>query len=300
MGTMLVSSCSVNDDIEESGNGKVLFTAGIEQLATPDGSPGTKAAGTTWTAGDAIGIYMVDNGATTVVMNTENKQYTTPAGDGNFTPITGSEIYYPQTGKVDFISYYPWKASGTGGIENNLYPINVAVQSSPESIDLLWAKADNSGAGYDKNNGGAVALPFRHQLSKIVLLTKADPSINPAKLDGMTVTITGMNTTGTFNVLTGAFGAPATPADITPQTVTDGGQYEAIILPRKVAAQGDVTVEFALSNNETFVWKPEAGKEFESGKIHEWTITLTRTGVTATGTIKPWDTTGTGGTGEAE
>ncbi len=105
----------------------------------------------------------------------------------------------------------------------------------------------------------------------------------------MTVTINGMNTENTFDLSTGTLGTPATPAAITPRTVTDGKEYDAIILPGKYS-DGAVTVEFTINPNtkpETFTWN--AGDiDFTGGKQYTYEVKLTRTGVQVTGTIAEW------------
>jgi hypothetical protein len=47
-----------------------------------------------------------------------------------------------------------------------------------------------------------------------------------------------------------------------------------------------VTVEFTVGG-ETFTWKVDA-TTFGSGNEYTYAVTLTRTGVNVTGTIKPW------------
>lgn len=298
---MVVSSC-INDDIQTANNQAVRFSSSIGQLESTDEAPGTRASGTEWDGGDAIGVYMVTNKTTTVVMNAENKQYVVEAAGANgaFSPAVGNEIYYPQAGSVNFIAYYPWTA--TSNIVNNLYPVNVATQSDLAAIDLLWATATGTGDnGYDKNNTSPIALEFSHQLTKLILNTTAGAGLSDSDLTGMTITIKGMNTENTFNVKTAEFGTAKTIAPINPKTITNGVQYEAIILEREVENDGDVTVEFKLANSDAdlFVWNVPAGTKFNSGEEHTWNITIKRTGVSVTGTIKPW-TDGAGGSDVAE
>ena len=103
-GAMCFSSCSNDEDVNEVNNGEVRFTAGIghQAVATPAAS---RAADTAWDAGDKIGIFMVKHGETTIAESASNKKFTTATGDGNFTPVTGYEIYYPMDASpVDFIS----------------------------------------------------------------------------------------------------------------------------------------------------------------------------------------------------
>lgn len=292
---VLVSSCSVNDDIgDNNDNGTVRFTAGIAGVATPQNTPETRAAGTVWTGGDAIGIFMVAHGGTTNVL-AANRQYTT-TGSSSFTPASGEEIFYPQTGAVDFIAYYPWKTGYTFGTAIDVEIATVQTATTQPTFDLLWAKADNSGNGYTK--GDAVALTFDHMLARIEMTIVKPSTINPnntgltdADLTGMRVTVKGMSTTNTFDLSAGTLGAtPGPKADITPLTITDAEKYDAIILPGNYAA-GDVTVEFTIkpgtADAETFVWTLPA-TNFAGGNEYPYDVTITRTGVQATGTIRPW------------
>jgi len=285
-------SCTDTDADPINADGAVQFSSSIgigSGSETRQWHLATRATGTTWVADDAVGIYMFTHGTTTVAESAENRKYTVTSDGGTatatFTPAAGEVIYYPQsTATVDFAAYYPWKATGTGGVASDLYPVNVATQTTPANIDLLWATANNSGNGYPRSST-AVPLTFAHKLAKFILKPVAGAGIT--SLSGLSVSIKGMYTTNTFNVKTGMFGTPANVAAITPFTVTDEEQYEAIILPCIVATTGDVTVEFTL-DGEVFAWKVPAETAFNSGEEHTWTVTLSRNAVTATGTIAAW------------
>lgn len=268
-GLVAFTSCSVNDDIQD--NAAVRFTAGIDG-ATAIG-PESRAAGSEWASGDAIGIFMTDGAAAVLAAN---KHYTT-TGASAFTAVTGDELYYPMDGgTVGFIAYYPY-ASGTA-----LGNINVTIgdQTDQPSFDLLYS----SGATGSKASTTPVALTFEHKLAKIVMNCTADASVGTA-LTGMTVTIKGMNTANTFDLSTGTLGTPGTVAAITPRTVADGSEYDAIIMPGSYLADV-ITVEFTVGTD-TFTWNVGA-TSFEGGNEYSYDVTLTRTGVNVTGTITPW------------
>lgn len=284
-GAMVFTSCNVEDEIQE--NTAVLFTAGIDQAAAVGGM---RASGTAWSGGDAIGIFMMD-GATPIA---SNRQYTT-VGNGTFTPATGSELYYPtDDSPVNFIAYYPYM---DGAALDTPIDITIGDQSQQPSFDLLWTMADNGGAGYSKasHETTPVALTFDHKLAKLVMNCKADASVS-ASLDGMTVTIKGMNTKNTFNLQTGAFGVAGTEAAISPNkwdspVATYAATYDAIILPGSYA-DGDVTVEFTLaSTGDIFIWDVGA-TSFDGANEYTYAVTLTRMGVQVTGTINSWTTEG--------
>jgi len=275
----------------------VQFTSFISTQADGQPSP-SRVTVTAWEEGDAVGISMVATGTTTIAGDAENRKYIASAAgtSTSFSAVTDSEIYYPLTGAVDFIAYHPWKTTGTDGISSDLYPINLANQTNQSAIDLLWATANNNGKGYDETNTAAVPLTFSHRLAKLILKPVAGTDV--ASLSGMSVSVKGLYTTSTFNVKTGTFGTPGNVAPITPYTAIANEQYEAIILPCTVATKGDVMVEFTLGD-EVFTWNVPAATAFNSNEEHTWTVTLSRVGVSATGTISEWRT-GTGGTGTTE
>lgn len=288
---MCFSSCS-NDEETDVNNGAVRITAAIGHDAVA--TPASRAAGTQWAAADAIGIFMVNHGATTLAGATGNKQYVTTRGDGAFTPAAGHEIYYPMDNSaVDFIAYYPYADNATLGTSLDITIATTQTDATQAATDLMWAKADNSGSGYTKDGNATVALTFGHCLSKLTMHCKVDPSVGaPALLDLTTVTIRGMNTSAGFDLAAGALGAASgTPADIAPRKLSAApagfhGAYDAIVLPAAYAA-GNLAVDFTIYG-EDFTWNVDP-VTFLPGYEYIYEVTITRTKVTATGTIKPWN-----------
>lgn len=249
-----LSSCSNDEDVNVN-DGAVCFTAGIgkEAVATPQ----SRAAGTQWGAGDKIGIFMVYSRTDDIADNASNKEYTTANGAGIFTPIIGNEINYPVDGsQVDFIAYYPHAENAPLGAPLSVQVATTQTATSQAGCDLMWAKANNGGPGYDKYDTDAVELTFGHCLSKLTMNCKLDKSVGVSTLDGATVTIKGMNTRNTFDLKNAALSSmPDTPQDIVPNKLsvaTTGflATYDAIIQPGSYAA-GAVTVEFEV-NSETY------------------------------------------------
>jgi hypothetical protein len=287
-------SCSKDDKVTVLPKDEpvaVQFNSNIGNLAIRSSGVKPLAAGSSWAANDAIGVFMVNHSTTTVRDAATNRKYTTSSGgaSGNFTPDAGNTVYYPVNGdKVDFISYYPYVASIT---TLGAYSVDVSDQSTPATIDLLYAKATNSGNGYDKTNTSAVALSFSHQLCKFTLNTSVAgdaTQIFAADLTDMTISIAGMNTEASFNLAAGTLGAGSSVAAITPRTATAGAKYEAILLPGSFSG---VTVTFVISTGAgagTYVWNvPDDA--FEAGKEYVNDITFTDAGtVSVTGTIVDW------------
>ncbi|MCD8103009.1 MAG: fimbrillin family protein [Alistipes sp.] len=276
----VMAGCSKDPAEGTDGPVAVNFSAGIGQAAIPASAPVSRASDTSWDADDPVGIYMLNNTNATVLAANKNYEVSNTS-TGALTAATGNEIFYPQDGSaVDFIAYYPWQSGIT-----DIYSVDVSDQSTLSSIDLLWAKATGTGgAGYSKTSP-TVALEFEHKLTKLIIETVAGAGVG--SMSGMDVTIRGMDTEASFDLMAGSLGATSTPLNIIPATTLDGQRYEAIILPRTVATAGDVTVLFMIGT-EPYVWTIPAGTVFDGGEEHTWTATLTGTGVTATGTIKPW------------
>lgn len=160
-----------------------------------DGTPNTRAAGTAWTANDAIGITANDAEGTKLL---DNACYLTPNGDGKFEAEDGSVFYFTDNTEVEFTAYYPWTAPDE--LENGIIHgvLTDAANQTPEKqpeIDFLFATATGSAASPD------VKLQFRHCMSRVVL--RFLPGEGITALDDIKYTLNGMEWGGTFNTLTG-------------------------------------------------------------------------------------------------
>lgn len=298
LAALCLLSCNNDHDPANVNPVPVRFTAAIGREAIA--KPQSRAAGTDWAAMDKIGVFMVVHSGTTIAGGAENKQYITGNGDGAFTAAIGDQIYYPMDNSaVDFIAYYPHAAGAQLATALPVEIATVQTEAAQPTFDLMWARADNAAQGYTKDQNTTVALTFGHCLSKLTMNCKVDPSVGaPELLADATVTIHGMNTHNTFDLATGTLGAtPETPADITPRKLSAAstgfhGTYDAIILP-DTYADGVVTVDFTI-DGETFTWNVKS-ITFDPGYEYLYEVLITRTGVTATGTIEDWTTKPMGG-----
>ena len=158
----LATGCASEDELTYGPQTAVTFTSAVT----------TRAAGTSWSRGDAIGVYMMPAGAALTDDNTGavggNVRYVTTAGDGRF-EAAGEPLRFPAEGEVDFVAYYPWSALTTGAT----YRVDLTDQSDPEQIDLLYADNLRSQQAAD----GAGRLQFDHRLARLTLtLTSSDGS----------------------------------------------------------------------------------------------------------------------------
>jgi len=279
LGAVAFGSCNSEDEPLTnplSGENQVKFQASIGASVT------TRAAGTTWNAGDAIGVYALNAGQKLpdgVYDSKSNIKYTTPteAEQGVFTAATEG-ITFPETGNLDFIAYYPYRES----LANNVYAIDVADQSKPAAIDLLFS---NNAVNQSEP---AVALQFKHQLAMLVLNVSAGDGVT--SLDGLTVSIEGLKTDGTFNLADGSITTGTTVKTITPVVAASGktATVAAILVPGQDLK--DTKISFKVGG-QTYEWTPDA-QAVETGKKYTYpSIQLSTTGVTVvqpSATIVDW------------
>lgn len=307
-GLLLSGGCSQDDGFAaDDGSGvAVNFTAGIGE-ATPAPSaatmPQTRTAttgGNSWVKGEAVGIFMVDHSTQEIVDGAENRQYIASADGANvsFSPATPDDvIFYPQDNtRVDFIACsYRKDLQLAGSILFDLAGEQTA--DNQARMDVLWAKADNGGAGYSKAEKAAVAFTFRHCLAKLTIQCKADGSVGSFDPADMTVTIKNIKWFALVDVETGHTGAdnnnPA-KGDIIPHTWDTpatgfDATYDALIAPAAYTTDGEVTVEFKIGSD-VYTWSVPA-VTFESGQNYIYPLTIRKTGIDAgTPTITDWQT----------
>ena len=167
----------------------VQFTANI--------APATRASGTTWTAGDRIGITDIGN----------DSQYGNVPfilKNGKF-EAEGKVIYIEDAKTHTFRAYYPYNAAG--GIL--AATTDVTAQQNQPAIDFLFA----SGATGDKNNPvvsftdktakGGEDNSFHHRMSQITLTFEAGDGVNFSVVKPERYTLDGLLLTGTFNTADG-------------------------------------------------------------------------------------------------
>jgi hypothetical protein len=289
-----ISFTSCKDNYQELTHHRVAvrFSSNVNSAIPAVNANKMRAPGvnqSSFAADARTGIFMV-NATPAVVDGNANKQYKATGTNDEFIPVNANDsIFYPVNGNtVNFIAYSPFDATSD---LNVAYNINVSNQSVA-GLDLLYAKTT---AGYNKKNT-TVELTFNHVLSHIVINTKSGEGITQSDLDGMTVKISGLKTENTMDMTTGALGIAAATADITPNTLTTGKKFDAILIPQTISANV-VTVTFNVAG-EDFIWKLDAGSLVQATE-YIYNITITRRGLEITGVINDW-TAGTGGTIEVD
>ncbi|MFI3267598.1 MAG: fimbrillin family protein [Rikenellaceae bacterium] len=201
----------------------------------------TKTVGNSWENGDEVGVFMCDNGVTVTSLEA-NVGYSVDTY-GTFTEID-QPIYYPLEGKVDFYAYYPFQSDMSG----TTYLADVTSQSDSGAIDLLTASIVNVDKASD-----AQSFVFGHALSMVVFNLNVED--NALSLEGLVVTLEGLNSKASFDVLSGemiAGSASGSDNAITLETVESKVDESvtavtatAIVLPETTAAGAKLVFTFA-------------------------------------------------------
>jgi formylglycine-generating enzyme required for sulfatase activity len=307
LGAVLLPACTreyVMDSRGELPPGErveVAFTAstgGAETLENPETR--TSDGGRFWETGDEVGIFMYASGEAlsdaAVSNGAANRKYLPQKATASaaLSPATADQaIYFPGEGTVDFVAYYPWKATGTGAgeINNYVYPVDLSNQSDPAALDLLYARKTDMGGSITTVN-----LVFAHPLSKISLHVRKGADIGSVDFSAATATLEGMPATAGFNLASGAIVSPGVAANFAAKkvetTATFDAGFEALILPQSGVAGRKVT--FAAGGN-TYEWLIPATAVFAAGKNHIYTLTISAEGaeeegvlVASIGSLSPW------------
>lgn len=260
LSSLALVSCTDNDENSEwTGSEGVVFTTSIQ----------SRVSGNSWNANDEVGIFMTPNGSEIASATAANKKYLAQT-NGSLVAAPGEGVYLPATGKVDFIAYYPY----SNALSGNVMDVNVADQSKPGAIDLLYS---NETKGVEAANGKTIALKFVRKMSKITLDMTKDETIE--SFEGLKVEMKGIATEGKFDLAKGT--VKATDGKNTQAVAMNIGNVEAstakataIILPTAAATdQTKMDLTFTLAGK-TFTHSIADLSKFEAGKNVTFKATL--------------------------
>ena len=241
---LTLTACSNDDENLNGGPVAAQVTAGI-------GGVQTRASGTAWENGDAIGISTISQTQTSYV----NMKYTT-GGDGNFTHASdmgdeASGIFFQDADEtVTFCAYYPYDEDSNEeslpGEEGIITDVTTTDQTKQSSFDFLFATgatASKSQPTVSFNNTVKENTSFTHRMTRLVLniTTDTDAGFTASDVAKGTYSLSGIKHSGTFNTQDGtaiATGDPTTDWQITAANTGTGDKstYSMILYPQDVAS----------------------------------------------------------------
>ena len=284
---LLFAACA-NEEDGIGNNGPVAATV------KADISNNIKTRGTadnnSWTAGDAIGVYVTSTGNTkgTNVKYKYDKY-------GEF--VSANPIYFRDDAEQTFSAYYPYiddpnndKFDEDGWLINDWTIDYNNPSNTLLANDFLFAsgaiasKASPMVNFTDLNNVGE-SLPekdhrFKHKMSMIEFTVISGEGIESSKSDLQSITLDKIKTQGKINVKTGATEATGTSSPKTlPVTglLTDHRVCKFILFPQQFE-NNKLTISCSVLYNENtinnYTTKIPLPNGFEGGKKYAYTITV--------------------------
>ncbi len=270
MALLALVGCSKSDGVESSQSGELRITSSIS----------TRASGQVWDDTDEIGVYMAESGTTTY-LGKENTLYSSTSDGSNVSFESNSPLYYPATGDVDILAYYPY--SDAEELDVTAYEVDVTDQNDLTEIDLMIAT--KSGIA---STSQALALNFEHKLSQINLTIQLSDGTD-LDLTEMSVKLIGTSATATYDLTAGDNDSPisnlSTTTEITLETKSDGTACEAIVIPQSLSgamllfdfesgeslAATITTTSFAIGQSYNYTATLSHAKvDLSSAEIGEW------------------------------
>ena len=267
---LTLTACSNDDENLNGGPVAAQVTAGI-------GGVQTRASGTTWDSGDAIGISTIGSTLTSYA----NMKYTT-SGDGNFT-------HAADLGGEDSGMFFQDAEYTDAGTISDVTTDDQTMQSTFDFLFATGATASKSSPTVSFNNTVKENTSFTHRMSRLVLNFIAGPDVNLADLSKYT--LSGLSMTGSFNTATGEAKATGTASDLTMDAAYITSSSSSLILFPQAVADAVLKVELGGQNYTATLTFPKANavQGLESGYSYKYNVTIYKEELNITeANIEPW------------
>ena len=287
---LLFAACA-NEEDGIGNNGPVAATVqadisnNIKTRATADNN--------TWTADDAIGVYVISSGNTTG----DNKKYVTTNGDGTFEAADKNNIiYFKDNKETTFSAYYPYSNTLTDGKMN--WNMAEVAENQPCMADVLFASGATASKASPIVNFTDIEHRFKHCMSLVEFKIKPGQGVkyNNYKLNRLE--LKGIFTSGKFDTRTGLVENVGDRMSLVRNFVDVPFESEEsfayIMLPQSLESNKmDIEIYLLLNDSEvkyTTSITPSTNGQFEGGKKYTYNITVKNTGITIEdANIYPWE-----------
>ena len=275
----LLATTSCSKEEGNSDNGQLLLAPVLPNMS--------KATETEFESGDRFGIYAVEYKEDAPLPlqlsgNWANNSMALYNGTNwSISPV----IWWNNASKLDVIAYYPYN-SNPNSVDNYLFTIEEDQRESGFTLsDLMWAKAKGA-----ERSAGAVALNFRHKLSRLdIKLIRGDDFEGDIPADAV-VRVMGTVSSAIMDMESGGIEKNPQGKEMTITAHQRGvGEYSAIIVPQKILNQ--IPLVEILVNNVSYLVSSRF--IFEEGVRHTLNITLNsdpnKILITIGGGIEDWN-----------
>ena len=278
--------CAEYDASNASDSQKVPIFVGSEYPTTTVITRASIDGG--FVAGDETGIFVVDYdeddqpGTMAVQGNRASNIRFTLLDDGSWTaPV---QLYWDTNGKAaDFYGYYPFD----GNLSSvTAYRFSVESNQDTEATssrlagytasDLLWAKKEHISPTIE-----TITLQYHHLMAGVIIHLERGSGFTAEEWAELEKSLFIRNTVldGTVDLSTGNVSVNSSPTPQTIRPLSYNGNYRAIVFPQTVAAEKELLQ--VLIDGQAYSLKKTKAMNFQSGKMHQFTITVNRS--TATG-----------------
>ena len=193
---LLFAACANEEDgIGNSGPVAATVQADISNNIKTRGT----ADNNSWTAGDAIGVYVTSTGYTTG----DNKKYVTTNGDGTFEAADNNNIiYFKDNKETTFSAYYPYSESLTDGkMDWNMAEVE---ENQPCMADVLFASGATASKASPIVNFTDIEHRFKHCMSLVEFKIKPGQGVKYNNYKFNRLELKGIFRSGKFDTRTGS------------------------------------------------------------------------------------------------
>lgn len=302
---LFLAACSTEENPGEAWDGRIHLSSGVAILTRATQNLDEKIANN-----EKVWLYIDGSATGADAVLYYGKQLTANGGNGF---SDADNLFFPANETSINLYAFHINEPSTASIFADAYPtaqlthqVSQDQQSSGNGYaksDLLYAKTSLTKENA-KSNGGAVELPFKHQLSKIEVVLKKDPGVGSATIDKVEIlntmlqgTFTPSKTSESLSVTTSGSidGSTHNPIQIDNGLTTNDTPVlnEAIIIPQTIN-EGTAFIRVTLSTGGVLTYQLADDDEntssvtFVLGTKYRYTITAKLTGLTVTSSITPW------------
>ena len=267
---LTLAACTNDDENLNTGPVAAQVTAGI-------GGAQTRASGTTWTAGDAIGI----------------SSFTHAEDQGG--KVSG--IFFEDTEEATFRAYYPFDEDseentlpGTDGEISDVTTVNQANQSAFDFLFATGATASKLSPTLSFNNDVTAGTSFTHRMTRLVLniATDANSGLSASDVTNGTYYLSGIKHSGTFDTRTGEATATGNATNDWAITATQAVANNTVTYSMIFYPQSGASLTFRATiggQNYTCTLTPALA----AATSYTYNITVKKTELTVSGcTITEW------------
>ena len=286
---LLFAACANEEDgIGNSGPVAATVQADISNNIKTRGT----ADDNSWTAGDAIGVYVTSSGYTTG----DNKKYVTTNGDGTFEAADNNNtIYFKNNEETTFSAYYPYSESLTDGkMDCNMDEVKA---NQPCKADVLFASGATASKASPTVNFTDAEHRFKHCMSLVEFKIKPGQGVKYNNYKFNRLELKGIFKSGKFDTRTGSVETigdrGSIRRDFDDVSFESEESFAYIMLPQSLESNKmDIDIYLLLYDSEvkyTTHITPSTNGQFEGGKKYTYNITVKNTGITIeNANIVPW------------